>query len=116
MRPLALLVLLLTACRETPTEPVFGRTGMLSGRVVFLETGAPVAGARVVAHQSPPGMNGGETISDAEGAYALRNLIGGHYSILVYAPDSDAIAYLTSVDLFPGRNALDLHIAATVAW
>jgi hypothetical protein len=113
MRPLVLLVLvLLTACRESPTEPKFEGTATLGGRVTYVETGAPAAGARVRASASPPGTTNVETVVDASGSYRFTNLIGGSYAVSVFLPDSNDLAYLRLIDIGGNALTLDFEISA----
>jgi hypothetical protein len=116
MRPFALIVLVLIACHGSPTEPLPpGRTGTLTGRVLFIESGAPALGARVVAHYMPIAHGRStdvETVSDAGGRYSFANLLGGQYIVSAYKPGSSDRSLLTMISLGPGQNVLDLQISA----
>lgn len=114
MRPLVPIVsilLLLAACNGSPTEPRFEAMGTLNGRVVFVESGAPAAGARIVASQSWPGTIRAEGVADAAGNYGLRNLGAGDYVVSVYAPGSQAIAFLRTILIQGVANNLDVQIS-----
>jgi hypothetical protein len=106
------LVFLIVACNGSPTEPQHFEPGTLTGRIVFAETGAPAAGARVVASQSPPGNSRGETLADADGNYRLTNLVGGMYAVHVYAPGAgpNERAYLR-VLLLGSATVLNVQIS-----
>jgi hypothetical protein len=110
MRPLVLVLLLLTACHGSPTEPRPDRTGALSGRVTFVESGTAAAGARVVAHLIPPGVHESTTVADAAGNYLLPDLIGGSYAVSVFTPAGE-LAFLKLIDLGPASTVLNFEIS-----
>lgn len=110
---LSLVLLLLTACNGSPTEPRVDATTTLSGRVVYAETGAPAEGARVVAHQSFPGYSEGEAFVDATGRYHVTGLGAGGFSVSVYPPGA-AIgepAFSRTIHLGAGPHLLDVEIS-----
>jgi hypothetical protein len=108
--PLA-LALALVACNKSPTEPQFP-DAVLTGTVTFVETGAPVANARVTALLTQiHGSAQGEARADAEGRYSLR-VPGGQYSVSVFEPGADRAALIDQYDLVPGRNPVNFRISA----
>ena len=108
LAPVLVTLLLLTACKGSPTEPKFEANATLSGRVVFAESGAPAAGARVVASES--GITRAEGITDAAGNYMLRNFFGGTYVVSVFRPGTQEIAFL-QVIVLGQTTKLDVQIS-----
>lgn len=112
--PLSLVLLFLVSCNGSPTEPQFDGAA-LAGRVLYAETGEPVAGARVRISQSWPFSGSGETFSAADGSYRLTDLPGGPYAVNVYLPGASLgdTAYFRTIDLAGGVTTfLDLQISA----
>jgi len=109
MRPGFLVFLLvLTACKNSPTEPeaVFGT---VNGTITYAESGAPVVNARVTAHMA--GSNSfGESYTGADGHYSIT-VIGGTYTIQVFAPGSPNIAFQELVVIAPGTQVFDFPIS-----
>jgi hypothetical protein len=107
---LVALVLALIACQKSPTEPQFP-DAVLTGSVTFIDTGAPVANARVTALLSQiHGWAQGEARTDSEGRYSL-SVPGGQYSVSVFAPGADRAAFIDQYDLVPGPNMVNFHIS-----
>lgn len=57
------------------------REGRIEGRLSYAETGAPVEGAMVVCHGIHPANGMGETTTDENGDYILKNLPAGRYNL-----------------------------------
>jgi hypothetical protein len=107
------LLLVFAACKGSPTEPKFS-DAILTGTVTFLETGAPVADARVTAYLVQiKGYANAETRTDAAGRYFLTGFPGGQYSVAVYAPGADRAAWIDQYDLGPGTNTVNVQISAS---
>ena len=112
--PLSLVLLVLSACKGSPTEPRFDDAA-LAGRIVFAETGEPVAGARVRISQSHPFSGSGETFSIADGSYRLTDLPGGPYAVSVYLPGASLgdTSFFRTIDLANGVTTfLDVQLSA----
>jgi len=108
---LVALALALIACRNSPTEPQFP-DAVLTGRVTFIDTGAPVANARVTALLiQARGSAQGEARTDSEGRYSL-SVPGGQYSVAVFAPGAERAAFIDQYDLGPGPNTVNFQISA----
>src|SRR5688572_19000187 len=97
LRIAAFLLLLTVAGRAAQAQSTGARpVGDVFGRVVDVETSAPIAGATVVLRPSPggtlPGANGpmptetrGAT-TDAEGEYQLHEIPAGRYEVQFSRP------------------------------
>jgi len=109
--PLSLVLLFLAACHESPTEPPDFTPVTLSGRVVLAETGAPAAGARVVASESYPANRSGEGVADVDGNYRITGIPGGTYTILVYGAGESEAALVRSYLLNGPAAVLNLEIS-----
>ena len=104
-----LVLLALSACNGSPTEPQFPH-GTLAGTVVFGESGQPAGGARVIATMIA-GTSTGEGLTDALGRYSL-SIPGGSYNVRVNAPGATTAALIVLIDIVPGPNAANFRISA----
>lgn len=106
------LALVFVACKGSPTEPKFD-DAILTGTVTSLETGAPVADARVTAYLVQiRGNASAEARTDASGHYALTGIPGGQYSVAVYAPGASGASFIDQYDLGRGPNVVNFQISA----
>lgn len=111
-RALLVFSLVLLACDKSPTEPKFP-DAVLTGTVTYIESGAPVANARVTAFLVQiKGRAEGEARTDAQGRYSLTGIPGGQYSVAVYAPGAERASYIDQYDLGPGPNVVNFRLSA----
>lgn len=109
---LVALSLVLLACDKSPTEPKFPEA-VLTGTATYLESGAPVANARVTALLVQAGGRAeGEARTDAQGHYTLTGIPGGQYSVSVFEPGADRAAFIDQYDLGPGPNVVNFRLSA----
>jgi hypothetical protein len=85
-------------------------TGVIKGRVIASDTGAPVR--RAVVTVTAPGVTARTLLTDAEGRYEARNLAPGAYSVRA-SPNTNQGQFLHSNDT---RKEVPLAHGQTLEW